>query len=144
MQVAAAAAGLTFERFDTVLDAAHNILTRSGLVLVLSMVMRVKENGLLVLGPPCGMWVFMSQSVHKRTRRQPEGDITVAKVREANMIARIVAGIVKLAVSRNVRFIIEQPISSQLFHFPAIAKVIQQVTRVGVQCLSNSSWHWFV
>lgn len=103
------------------------MLTFVGLQLVLMMVLRVKPNGLLVLGPPCSLWVFMSQPHHKRRHDRLHGDETVPGVRTANAMARVVAGIIKLAVSRGIRFILEQPSSSWFFKFPAVAQVMNQV-----------------
>ncbi len=135
-QAVAAAAGLRFGKFDLLLG--YDVLSYSGLKQVVQMICRIRPCGLLVMGPPCGWWVFMSSSVHGRTNANPEGHTWHSKVRRANLLATIVAGLIRLAVVRNVRFILEQPASSCLFKFKHIASILRKAVSHQHSCSSGS------
>ena len=47
---------------------------------------RAKEDALLMCAPPCSLFVGACASVHRRTWRNPYGNIQVFKVRLANRI----------------------------------------------------------
>lgn len=52
--------------------------------------LKLKEKALIVLGPPCSLFIFLSSSNHKRDARYgfgPEGDTSKYNVRLANRIA---------------------------------------------------------
>lgn len=49
---------------------------------------RLLPNALVLLGPPCSLFVFLSSSLHKRSPLLSEGDITRYAVRMANAIIR--------------------------------------------------------
>lgn len=131
-----ARAGLASRAFDLENSDKENILHMDGLMRALSLVLRLKVGGLLWAAPPCQMWTWMSSSVHRRTKSNPRGNRSLPKVREANNIARITAGLIKLAVSRQVRVFVENP-GPRLFAYPpmqralAYAKASCYITHLG-------------
>ena len=126
MQAAAAELGLAFAKFDKNMGNQYDALTATGVIMIAEMILRIKEGGLFVLGPPCSLWVFFSSSVHQRTKHNIHGNIHNPLIRRSNHLARVVAGLIRLAVHRKVHFIIEQPVDSQLFSFPAIARTMKK------------------
>lgn len=118
-----ARAGLASRAFDIVNSEKENILHVDGLMRALSLVLRLKVGGLLWAAPPCQMWTWMSSSVHRRTKRNPRGDRSLSSVREANNIARITAGLVKLAVSRKARVCVENP-GPRIFSYPPMRRAL--------------------
>lgn len=111
-------AAATFDR--ATVSADHNVLAYTGLVILLGLICRIRAGGLLWLAPPCGLWGFMSSSVHRRCKTAPWGNESNAGVREANAICCIVFSLVRLAWARNIRVIIEQPDRSHLYDIPAL------------------------
>lgn len=113
LAAALARAGLRVETFDKVDDCRQNVLTFSGMLYLFALVARIREGGLLWLGPPCSMWVWMSASVHRRNADNSfYGDMSNASVREGNSIAVIVATTIRVAFARHVQIFYEQPKSS--------------------------------
>ena len=60
------------------------ILLRPGFIKALAMMLRVEEDGLAVLGPPCSTWVWVNRATSKRSRELPDGDESVPSVKMAN------------------------------------------------------------
>lgn len=52
----------------------------------LSELLRLHDNALVTLAPPCSLMGPACSSVHKRTAARPQGDLTVWKVRLAQRI----------------------------------------------------------
>ena len=78
----------------------------------------------MVLGPPCSNWIGLSRSHHGRTRLFPRGYTTLPAVRIANAIAEVVAEVLQFCDARGLAYFIEQPSTSTLFHYPAVAAAI--------------------
>lgn len=60
-------------------------LMRQGLLTAVRDVLRVREDGLLVGGPPCGPWVFINSATHARKKDAIFGDVTKEYVKSSNM-----------------------------------------------------------
>ena len=94
------AAGHAARAFDMATDPACDITREAGFRLALSLVSSLQKGGLLVAGPPCSLWVYMSSSVHRRSKHAPEGDVANAKVRLANLVVRNVTVLLRLCTQR--------------------------------------------
>lgn len=71
---------------------------------------------LLFAGPPCSYFVFMSSSIHKRSRLGPRGDESHCGVRLGNLLTENLAVAVRALLQiRDVKVVIEQPVSSAMF-----------------------------
>eukprot|EP00973_Karenia_brevis_P082653 11457063-Karenia_brevis.AAC.1 len=68
--------GFNGSKFDYAVTPTQNILTRSGFFEALDQALQVEAGGASPAGPPCSLWVFMSASIHKRTKAFPGGDDT--------------------------------------------------------------------
>ena len=47
-----------------------------------------RHHGMVVAGPPCSLWVWISSGTHKRTHHRLHGDIELLSVRMSNAIVR--------------------------------------------------------
>eukprot|EP00441_Pelagodinium_beii_P021590 CAMPEP_0197654814 /NCGR_PEP_ID=MMETSP1338-20131121/39076_1 /TAXON_ID=43686 ORGANISM="Pelagodinium beii, Strain RCC1491" /NCGR_SAMPLE_ID=MMETSP1338 /ASSEMBLY_ACC=CAM_ASM_000754 /LENGTH=290 /DNA_ID=CAMNT_0043230329 /DNA_START=32 /DNA_END=904 /DNA_ORIENTATION=+ len=90
-----------------------DITTYTGFVCVCGMVMALKEGGLLWVGPECRLFIFFSSSVHARNKTNRWGNVANPDVERANLEAILTAALIRLAASRHVRIVLEQPGNSQ-------------------------------
>ena len=100
---------------------AHDITTRDGFTTALNKVLSIKPRGLLVGGPPCSWWVWVSASQHKRTNANPSGDTSNPNVRMANIIVINTIVLFCVAMARVVWGLIEQPGTSMMRAFPCFS-----------------------
>ena len=120
------AAGHSAAKFDIATDAHCDLTVRSGFMMAVSLVLRLKEGGFIMAGPPCSLWTFLSSSYHKRTLERPQGDESNMKVQISNLIVRNLVALLQLATRLNVYWIIEQPSSSETWIYPPMADLLQQ------------------
>ena len=86
-------AALTYDCLHDPID--QDVLNPKGLETLILYLLRVKPEGLVVLGPPCSNWIGLSRSCHGRTRLFPRGYTTLPTVRIANAIAEVVAEVLQ-------------------------------------------------
>ena len=97
-----------------------------GLKFLVRSIMRLKAGALLWLGPPCKNWIFLSSSRHNRKYSNGFlGQKQDGSTKEANSLLYILGGCIRLAVSRGVHFILEQPIDSLMMKTACMAKTIR-------------------
>jgi hypothetical protein len=131
---ACAAAGLAARGFDHCDSWEEDITTFEGFVLLSLLLLSVKEKGLVWFAPPCSWWVFFSSSNHQRSAENSwAGKAGDRNVLRANHIAAAVSALIRLAASRLVQVVIEQPSDSCLFNFPEIAKAARALPYRGVR-----------
>jgi len=100
---------------------SHDLLSEEGFYVWLDHLMQMRHGGICVAGPPCSLWIFISAGTHKRGRHGNgiRGDISLKCVRTANCILRNFAALLRyIHEIRQLIFVIEQPISSQMFRTP--------------------------
>ena len=78
----------------------------------------VVPHGVVGGGPPCTMFISSTAVHHRRTNNDPVGNEGHEKTRLANEIARFWTKLLRLAVSRDVFFWVEQPNDSFFFKCP--------------------------
>ncbi len=125
MSKEAARRGLTSDTFEVLKNPKQNLLTKAGFFLLMDMILSITSGGILFAGPPCGLFVFISSSVHKRSASRPYGDEGNRNVRAANMLSSNLCIVLAIAFLRGVRFVIEQPQSSQLWKLPPVAELLR-------------------
>ena len=119
--------GLLAEEYDMkTYGPSHDITTESGFFVALQFVLRLKAHGLVVGGPPCGWWIFLSSSVHKRSLARPQGDQSNENVMIANLIVRNVVVLLCIALHRQIFLILEQPMTSLMPKYYCMRKFIEQ------------------
>ena len=97
-----------------------------GLTHLIGLACRVKAKGVMWIGQACSTWIWLARGHTKRSKGNVEGDTSRPDVRAANQMAVYTAGLVELCHARHVWYVIEQPLSSVLFHHPALAAAIRR------------------
>ena len=116
--------GLLVQSIDRENGPLQDLGTMVGLQFAIDAIMNLKVGGLLWLAPPCQNWVFLSMSVHRRSATndylgRPSSRLT----QEANSLLYINTALVRLAVARGAKYIIEQPLDSRMLKTKCMAKV---------------------
>jgi hypothetical protein len=104
--------------FDLRIDPGHNLLTPKGFCTVLVAILRIRVGGVCWAAPPCSTWVWMSRSSTGRDR-DVRGTVGNAYIRGQNALVERLVLLCHICVARCVYFIIEQPLSSIMFQYPA-------------------------
>lgn len=114
--------------FDIASNQQEDILARSGFYLALDLVLMLCDHALICAGPPCSLFVSISQSVHQRYVWCVLGNLRNFKVRMSNAIATNAATLLKLALRhRPTTFlIIEQPKGSFMFKMDVFRELFLQ------------------
>ena len=131
--------GLSARGFDNRQAWEEDVALFDGFMLLLLLVLSVKEGGLIWLAPPCSWWVFLSHHNHQRKEaNQWTGKVEDPKVQRANHIAAATSAVVRLAMSRLVQVVIEQPADSCMFNFPEMAKAARALPFRGIRTYLRS------
>ena len=120
--------GYSCEAFDVVTNGQNDVTKEIGFYRALGIILSLVPAALVLLGPPCSLWVFISSSIHRRTPTNATGDITRKCVRAANCLVRNVILLLCIAHFRLCYFILEQPSSSQMIHFPFMRSLCEQLS----------------
>lgn len=68
----------------------HWLLTfawlRCGFVRAVTLALRIREDGLMMGGPPCGPWVYMNSGTHQRSLQNVWGNLSSSYVNRANTL----------------------------------------------------------
>ena len=140
---AAAAAGYVVCKFDKfrvpgVSDVAgalsEDLLSSCGFKSAVRCVLSMREGALLWMGPVCSSFVFMNSSRCKRTLDNPLGDVDYKPVAEGNLHASVAAFLYALACLRSILPIVENPVGSLIFRFPALQLVTAFFSAGGAVC----------
>ena len=107
---------------DYLLDP-HNmdILSPSGWASHIQACLAIVVFGLCFMAPPCSSFVWMSVGTTKRSTKKPKGNCKLECVRNANEIVRRTVVLMKLCTFRRVQWVVEQPMTSSLWHLPCVA-----------------------
>eukprot|EP00969_Alexandrium_andersonii_P157857 6976441-Alexandrium_andersonii.AAC.1 len=121
---------LTFEKLNS---DAENIMTASGLNLLLQRLCRIQAKGVLWCGTPCKSWVILSRAWTRRSIHQPAGPSSAftspalrAYLDEHNYIATVTSYLLTSAWCMGLYYVVGQPQSLILFRFPPMAKALAQ------------------
>jgi hypothetical protein len=120
-----------FASFDIRKGDHHDILKANGLRTAIILLLSVMEGGYLHFGTPCKSWVALSRSFTRRSVLRPQGPSQTqtrpkqwSYLCQHNRIAVLTAYLCKTASAFGLKFTIEQPVSSLLFHFPEISAAL--------------------
>ena len=106
------------------IDSRMNILDPLGFSYAVELMLRVKPKGLVHFAPPCGTWVFMSRGSTGRSKTMPEGWTQYRSVTDANVITIRVALLILIAMAKGCTWVVEQPASSVMGHFPRFKRIV--------------------
>lgn len=117
----------------------ENILNSDGVSYLMELLLRIRTKGLTWLGTPCKSWVCLSRSFTRRSSLQPAGPpkaYTTGRqfeyLMEHNCIADVCALVIRTVAALNIDFIVEQPMSSLLFSYPAIRDCLKDCGGIGI------------
>ena len=112
--------GYVAEPFDVLYSKFHDIETKEGLRHLTSKVASLVPNGCIWGGPPCKTWVFIARSGTYRTLANPGGNILVPRVAQTNLQTRNFISLCVLAVLLGGHYVLENPGSTLIHHFPVV------------------------
>ena len=122
-----------WSEYEMLKDPQQNIETKHGLHLVAANLLCVTAGGLVWMGTPCKSWVCLSRAWTQRSKDMPMGPVpAVCRRKQAaylakhNKIAEINALIALSAQALGIKWVVEQPLSSLLFHFPPMRSAISR------------------
>ena len=113
-------AGFRAQSYDITNDEQDDVTTKEGFYRLLRYLLELVPGGVVLAGPPCSLYVFLSSSVHRRTIARPLGNTDHTKVRLSNLIVSNMCVAMKNVLQRGIKIIIEQPKSSMMFGHPAM------------------------
>ena len=120
-------AGHVAEKFDYLVGGeGHNFLTKDGFFVALKMVLHCAPGSLIVGGPPCSLFVWLSLGFTKRNEKI-EGDTTKASVLASNALVHNMVVLLAIAHCRGVWFLLEQPSTSRMYRADFLAEFLAQV-----------------
>lgn len=120
---------------------SHDVTRREGFMVLMDMGLRLMPRGVVVAGPPCSLFVFLSKSVHQRTEARPWGQLTNSKVRLANQIVKNTVVFIRLMLERGVWCVLEQPANSWMFKLPVFRSLISDFGLCRVSLWMGSYGH---
>ena len=129
-------AGLNAIAMDKTYGDHMDILTPKGLALIILMILRIKENGLVTAGPQCSSWVWICRKVTQRSKQNPLGNTANASVRDGNHMNKSMALICLLCLKLKVKWLIEQPRTSLFFETPLMRSVTDTIPNVTTASVS--------
>lgn len=92
----------------------------------------LEEDGLCWLGPPCSWWVWVSSSVHQRTKARPCGQVGHPTVAFHNSVAQFVADAIMTCIALRIYFVLEQPLSSLFPEFEAVRAALAEAQATAI------------
>lgn len=122
--------------WDVALCPECDLTCRTGFFNLLACGLRLHENALIVGGPPCSLFIFLSSSCHKRNSEHfgIAGDPSSRPTQIANLIVNNLAVFLGLMLRRRPVFILlEQPGSSVMFQMPSLEKQFKKM--IGALCI---------
>ena len=90
----------------------EDIATPGGFKKAIMLVLRLREGGLLALGPDGTSFTFPNSSRHKRKAGLEVGDLNYEPVNVGNLMAVIALFLCQLALACRVHFALENPLDS--------------------------------
>ena len=127
------------ETFEIENSPRENILNSDGVLYLMQLLLRIQVKGLTWLGTPCKSWVCLSKSWTRRSVLQPAGPPSgytsaaqAAYLAEHNCIADLCSLIIRTVAALGIDFIVEQPMSSLLFTYPAIRDALRDCGNIGI------------
>ncbi|CAL1150589.1 unnamed protein product [Cladocopium goreaui] len=120
--------GFPAKALDFLLSPEQDILSRRGWYLYLDHLLMMTFGQLIVCGPPCSLYVWISRGTHQRSTHGHSilGDVSLLSVRMSNAIVHNFAWLLKKIYRvRPLYWVVEQPTSSQMFSHPSLKPALK-------------------
>jgi hypothetical protein len=98
-------------------EDCEDISSPAGFLKAVMLTLRIREGGLLAMGPDCSSFTFPNSSRHLRKVDNHWGDLGYMPVLVGNISAIIAMFLFQLALTRGVHCTVENPPDSRIFHF---------------------------
>jgi hypothetical protein len=98
-------------------EDCEDISSPAGFLKAVMLTLRIREGGLLAMGPDCSSFTFPNSSRHRRKVDNHWGDLGYKPVLVGNISAIIAMFLFQLALTRGVHCTVENPPDSRIFHF---------------------------
>lgn len=135
IRAAAEAVGCRTASFDKRSDPRQDILDPAGFQIALSLVLRLRPNGLLWLAPMCDSFSWLCLRTTKRNRANAyTGDKASMKVQHGNLGARAAAFLLTVAWCFGVSVLFENPVGSRMWPYLSMAGGLVVQEGVHVVC----------
>lgn len=138
-------AGLKSDDFDKELrDVQNDITTVLGFYRAILGILRVKEDGLVTMGPPCSSFTFLNRPTSGRSASRPLGFQSKLYIKQANLITARALLLCLLATARAVYVFVEQPAGSIMTAFPYMVWMQNIISRYVIRWQNQFYWlgHW--
>ncbi len=122
---ALAALGYRGRALDREYHEGHDLLTSVGFLTALQTALDLKPGGIMWLAPPCSTWVWLARHTYGR-HLAVQGDFTQPKVLQNNALVERVVLLLEVVTARRAFWLVEQPTSSVLWHYPAMQGCLQR------------------
>ena len=119
-------AGDAAECFDVKMGDGYNFLQKAGFYKALGFVIRLAPFGILIAGPPCSYFVYMSSGFHRRTKDCPQGNTQEPRIVLSNLLVVNVTVLLIVAAMRYCFWLVEQPASSQMWRVWCLADLLEK------------------
>ena len=116
---ALAASGYCGRAMDRTYHESHDLLSCTGFLTALQIALSLKPGGVMWLAPPCSTWVWMARSSTGRNMAV-HGNFTLPLVLRQNALVERVVLLLEVVTAQGGHWIVEQPTSSILWHYPAM------------------------
>ena len=107
-----ASAGLKVAKFDLLLG--DDCMTDEGKITFARLCLQCKRESIVLLGPPCAYFIYLSRVRHGKTKARPAGNASGFS-REGNAVAFFMAFAIWLCSLLELSLVIEQPQTSVLW-----------------------------
>ena len=121
----------TFEYCDDPIK--QNCLTRAGEDEFITQACRLTPLSLVPLGPPCKFSIWLTRSVHGKSKQNPLGNGSPF-AKKGNKLATFVANGLRLISWRRCFYLMEQPMSSVLEYHPDVKKALLETGGKRIFC----------
>ena len=101
-------------------SAHHDVLTPSGVLLLLQQVLLLRPGGILWRAPPCSTWVFMSRGSTGRSMEQPWGNAQSPYILSQDALVDRLVLALEVATARGAWWIVEQPATTLMWEYPSM------------------------
>ena len=105
-------AGLKVAKFDLLLG--DDCMTDEGKITFARLCLQCKRESIVLLGPPCAYFIYLSRKQHDKTKARPAGNASRFS-REGNKVAFVMAFAIWLCSLLELSLVIEQPQTSVLW-----------------------------
>ena len=131
---------LKCKTFDILADRDEDLSSKIVFFLCLGLILRMRPHSIIMAGPPCSQWIFMSSSQHCRTADVPYGDCSDKAVCFANVVVANLCILLAIATLRTIWVVLEQPSTSRMA-FPMMHAFIKFSSSRGCSTFMRAFGH---